>query len=215
MQYSSYSYNQQQRGSPAHSEVTRRLSHSFKESSPGAYSVNGGHDRWHFQSPASGAHRVTWRDQQQPRIHYHDSRRAWGTSQNGAATPLSSGNMFYSSAHQHQQPQYQYTPGSSTAGEGQKVPGRALNNDDVSILRSIISDTCRRLRTESGNIGLLDILRSYDAVLRRYGISPADDVFYHKCIMKLSSMPQVAWWHKLAALEQVSFFFVLISKLLL
>lgn len=47
------------------------------------------------------------------------------------------------------------------------------------------------------SISLVDVLRSYEAVLRKHGVDPAADTFFYRFILQLSLNPSPTFWHKL------------------
>lgn len=72
-----------------------------------------------------------------------------------------------------------------------EVPGLLPHQADiiVSILEAAHAD--------EPSVSLVDILKSYEAVLRKHGLDPAADTFYYRFLLQLSLNPSPTFWHKL------------------
>lgn len=44
---------------------------------------------------------------------------------------------------------------------------------------------------------LIDVLKAYDAVLRREGVDADSDTFFYRTILRMSLDPSADWWTKL------------------
>ena len=95
-------------------------------------------------------------------------------------------------------------PGASSPSTGPSA--RAFSKIDKLILGEIIQVAENSVGggTTVG-LGLLDVLRAYDTVLRRHGLSPSEDSLYYRCLLKLSqNHDEPDWWRRLDAEYQVN-----------
>jgi hypothetical protein len=44
---------------------------------------------------------------------------------------------------------------------------------------------------------LLEVLKSYEQLLPRFGLDPSNDTFFYRYLLRLSLNPSMSWWQKL------------------
>ena len=75
---------------------------------------------------------------------------------------------------------------------------------DVSVLYGIVREAAARRRpSPAAPLSLLEVLKSYDFVLRSHCMAPEKDTFYYRVLLKLSHSGAWDWLDRLDAMVQV------------